>query len=138
MPLNTSIPAVQPALPRDFVPPCLLLLLREQAAHGYDLIERLGTLGIDGADPGRIYRSLRKLEERGFVHSAWAASNSGPQRRIYEITRAGREELHRRGRAFAAGRRYLDGFLSRYQEFVSLEASGEHDRPRREEPAVRR
>ena len=82
-------------LPRNFVRPCLLLLLREQPAHGYELLERLRPLGFTRDDPGRLYRALRALEQDGLVRSAWQPSSGGPDRRIYELTRRGTEELHR-------------------------------------------
>jgi PadR family transcriptional regulator PadR len=109
-----------PTLPRDFLTPCLLLLLREEPAHGYDLLERIRTLGFDGSDPGGLYRALRKLEQDGFVRSAWEPSQTGPQRRIYQITRTGMEELHRRTGGIAAAHEVLESFLSRYEEFVAL------------------
>lgn len=110
-----------PALPKSFLRPCLLLLLREQPAHGYELLERLRPLGFAGDDPGGLYRTLRALERDGLVHSAWEPSQSGPNRRIYELTRAGMEELHRRSKGLAQARSTLDIFLSRYGEFVALE-----------------
>lgn len=110
----------QPVLPKGFVRPSLMLLLREEPAHGYDLLERLGSLGFDRSDPGGLYRALRALEEDGFVHSAWESSASGPARRIYELTRAGKEELHEQAKGLAATQEVLGVFLSRYAEFVSL------------------
>lgn len=110
-----------PALPKSFLRPCLLLLLREQPAHGYELLERLRPLGFAGDDPGGLYRALRQLENDGLVHSAWEASRSGPDRRIYELTRAGMEELHRRSKSLVRARATLDVFLSRYGEFVALD-----------------
>lgn len=109
-----------PALPKNFLRPSLLLLLREQPAHGYELLERLKGLGFAGDDPGGLYRTLRALERDGFVHSAWEPSTTGPERRIYQLTRAGKKELHRRAKLLAASREVLDVFLSRYGEFVSL------------------
>jgi PadR family transcriptional regulator PadR len=109
-----------PALPKDFLRACLLLLLRERPAHGYDLLESARAFGFDGADPGGLYRTLRRLEDEEFVRSAWEPSDSGPQRRIYEITRAGMEELHRRAKAVAAAQEPVSRFLGRYEEFVAL------------------
>jgi poly-beta-hydroxybutyrate-responsive repressor len=110
----------EPALPRNFLRPALLLLLREHPAHGYDLLERLGPFGFERPDPGGLYRSLRSLEREGLVRSAWQPSGTGPDRRIYEITRAGGEELHRLAASLAAGHATLGAFLSRYSEFVAL------------------
>lgn len=116
------------SLPRNFLRPCILLLLREEPAHGYDLMERLRPLGFSRDDPGRLYRALRGLEEAGLVHSAWEPSQSGPDRRIYTPTRAGVEELHTYSRALADTRETLGFFLSRYEEFVAREPAA---RPRR-------
>ena len=108
------------ALPKNFLRPCLLLLLREQPAHGYDLLERLRPFGFDRSDPGGLYRALRRLESEGLVHSAWEPSDAGPDRRIYELTRAGMEELHDAAKALSEAREVLGAFLGRYEEFVSL------------------
>ena len=107
-------------LPKNFLRPCLLLLLREQPAHGYELLERLRALGFDRDDPGRLYRALRALEGEGLVRSSWERSESGPDRRTYELTRPGMEHLHESAAALEATRGLLDLFLSRYGEFVAL------------------
>ncbi len=112
-----------PILPKGFIRPCLLLLLRENPAHGYDLLERLGSFGFDRSDPGGLYRALRSLESEDMVRSVWESSTAGPDRRIYELTRAGMEELHRHARALAGTDDLLRIFLSRYAEFVSLPAA---------------
>jgi PadR family transcriptional regulator, regulatory protein PadR len=109
-----------PALTKNFLRPCLLLLLREEPAHGYDLLEKVQSLGFDGSDPGGLYRALRALEKEKLVRSVWEPSRTGPDRRTYEITRAGMEELHRSAKAIAAGQETVASFLSRYQEFVAL------------------
>ena len=118
---------VEPAalLPRNFVRPCVLLLLREQPAHGYELLERLRPLGFSREDPGRLYRALRGLERERLVQSAWEMSTAGPARRTYQLTRAGMEHLHEQARALADSRHALDVFLSRYSEFVALDPVGE-------------
>ena len=121
-----STEGVEPPLPRGFLRPAILLLLRERAAHGYDLIERLRALGFDRDDPGRLYRALRALEADGLVHSAWERSPGGPDRRVYELTRAGMEELHEQAKTLLETEKAVGTFLSRYSEFVALER-----RPRR-------
>jgi PadR family transcriptional regulator PadR len=108
-----------PPLPKNFIRPCLLLLLREQPAHGYDLLERLRPFGFARDDPGRLYRALRALEDEGLVHSAWEKSQAGPDRRIYELTRAGSEALHEEAKALALVSETLEAFLGRYEEFVA-------------------
>ena len=113
--------AVAPVLPRSFLRPCILLLLREAPAHGYDLLERLTTFGFTRSDPGGLYRALRALETEGLVRSAWEPSEAGPDRRIYTLTRTGMEALHEQAKALTATADVLRTFVSRYSEFVALE-----------------
>lgn len=101
-------------LPKDFLKPCLLLLLREGTAHGYELIERVEAFGFDHSDPGALYRALRRLESEGLVASIWEPSESGPPKRVYELTGAGVEELDRRASDLAEGERRVDAFIDRY------------------------
>lgn len=126
-----STDSAAPVLPRNFLRPCILLLLREEPAHGYDLMQRLRSFGFARDDPGRLYRALRALEEEGLVHSAWETSSSGPDRRSYELTRTGVEVLHAAATGLAEAAGVLDVFLTRYEEFVTM-------RPRRERARARR
>jgi len=118
-------------LPKNFLRPCLLLLLREQPAHGYDLLERLRPLGFNRDDPGRLYRALRALETDGLVRSVWEKSSSGPDRRMYELTRTGMEVLHDSATALMATDQILGVFLSRYSEFVALDSPAKRASSRR-------
>lgn len=106
---------VEGGLPRNFLRPCLLLLVSEQASYGYDLLERLGELSLAQTDPGTLYRLLRAMEREGLVVSAWETSSVGPARRIYEITDEGVDWLHAWAGALAESRRILTGFLQRYR-----------------------
>jgi PadR family transcriptional regulator PadR len=74
-----------------FLEPCLILLLHSNEAHGYELLEGLKQFGFDRnpVDSGTVYRSLRELEERGFVTSRWDTDGAGPARRMYQITGEG-------------------------------------------------
>ncbi len=79
-----------------YMKPSLLLALREgRARYGYDLLTIIQDYGfVQGkAPPGMVYRHLRQLEEEGFVRSAWETEDSGPARRVYEITAEGLEAL---------------------------------------------
>lgn len=100
--------------PKNFLRACLLLLLKEQPGHGYDLVERLKDFGFD-KDPGGVYRALRALERDGLLHSAWEASSAGPARRGYELTWEGEQVLAAWSAALAGSRAMLDRYLTRYQ-----------------------
>ena len=121
--MHTPVEVARRALPKNFPRPCVLLLLREHPAHGYELLERLQLLGFNRDDPGRLYRELRLLENGGLVHSAWEPSETGPDRRIYELTRGGMEALHVAAQSLATTNSIVEVFLSRYSEFVALDPS---------------
>jgi PadR family transcriptional regulator PadR len=101
-------------MPRDFLRDCLMLLLREREAHGYDLMVRLDPFGFDSSDPGAVYKVLRKLEGDGLVASRWESSHTGPRKRVYGLTELGLEALDRRAAELAEGERRIDAFLARY------------------------
>lgn len=111
MPADTDLARV--VLPKNFLRPCLLLLLHESPAHGYELRVRLRPLGFSRDDPGRLYRALRSLEAAKLVRSAWQTSSGGPDRRTYELTRAGEERLLEAAEELQAMHSVLDTFLSR-------------------------
>ena len=71
--------------------PAIVAALLREGGHGYDL--RKAIVGMtDGAvsvDAGGLYRTLRRMEEEGFVTSAWVEGDSGPQKREYELAAAG-------------------------------------------------
>jgi len=102
------------SLPKDFLRPCLLLLLREGEGHGYELAESLCAFGFDHSDPGALYRALRRLESEGLVESGWERSQSGPPKRVYALTERGIEALDQRATDLAEGERRIDAFLDRY------------------------
>lgn len=112
-------------LPKNFMQPCLLLLLHESPAHGYDLRERLRQLGVGGDDPGRMYRALRSLESAKLVRSAWRSSSGGPDRRTYELTRAGADRLREATAELQAMHGVVDGFLQRCDESLADAPTGD-------------
>ena len=100
-----------------FVEPSLLLLLRERPLHGYELLERLPELGLEGrVDIGNLYRLLRALEDEGLVSSEWSADLPGPAKRTYELTNQGRRLLDRWAEALRRAQGTIDNFLERYEE----------------------
>jgi PadR family transcriptional regulator, regulatory protein PadR len=101
---------------RHFIRPCLLLLLRQQPDHGYDLAQRLVPLGVEPCDAGGVYRTLRGLEAEGLVTSVWVPPESGPARRIYQLTGAGEQALAQEVQELAGTRATVDRFLRAYAQ----------------------
>jgi PadR family transcriptional regulator, regulatory protein PadR len=79
---------------KDFRTAWLLLLLRDGSSYGYELRRELDLRATD-LDPAVMYRTLRDMEQNGFITSHWMRSDAGPRRRVYDITDAGRDELAR-------------------------------------------
>ncbi len=99
----------------NFAQPRLMLALARKPAHGYELIELLSEEGGAAPDPGTFYRILRVLEEEGAVCSTWDTQNTGPARRVYELTDQGVEYLHTWAVTIRGIRQSLDQFLSDYE-----------------------
>jgi DNA-binding PadR family transcriptional regulator len=74
----------------------LLALLAKEPAHGYELKARLEqTFGEAYPSPniGQIYMTLQRLERAGLVCSQDVVQSDRPNKRVYELTEAGREEV---------------------------------------------
>jgi poly-beta-hydroxybutyrate-responsive repressor len=99
-----------------FLEPTLLLLLSEQPAHGYELVDRVAEI-VPGERPelGGLYRVLRALEEDGLVKSEWDAAAPGPAKRRYELTSAGRELLRAWAKALKQTQVVVDAFIERLE-----------------------
>jgi len=100
--------------PKNFLRPCLLLLLKESPAHGYELLERLREFDVD-KDPGGLYRTLRAMEHESLVASAWEPSFTGPDRRRYALTANGERWLETSAQTLEDTARVLDRYLARYR-----------------------
>ncbi len=74
----------------------LLGLLDKEPAHGYELKqlldERLGQLSPP-VNIGQIYTTLRRLERDGLVRSAEVSQHDRPDKRVFELTDQGRDDL---------------------------------------------
>ncbi|HEY9413755.1 MAG TPA: helix-turn-helix transcriptional regulator [Pseudonocardia sp.] len=102
--------------PRNFLQPCLLLLLRERSDHGYDLVNRLRVLHAVDGDAGAVYRALRGLEKAGMVRSSWQTSDAGPARRTYQVTPLGVAMLEHQVDVLDQTHRVLHLFRLRYEQ----------------------
>jgi transcriptional regulator len=63
--------------------------------HGFGIARRIEQIA-DGAlslNQGTIYPALLRLEQRGWIKSAWGASENNRRARFYAITAKGRKQL---------------------------------------------
>lgn len=63
--------------------------------HGYGLARRIEqvTQGGLSLNQGTIYPALLRLEQKGWIKSAWGTSENNRRARFYSITAAGRRQL---------------------------------------------
>ena len=74
----------------------LLALLANGPAHGYELKQAMeqqfGSV-LPPLNAGQIYTTLSRLERDGLVDDDPVAQNGRPNKRVYQLTEAGRMEL---------------------------------------------
>ncbi|MEO5939739.1 MAG: helix-turn-helix transcriptional regulator [Candidatus Limnocylindrales bacterium] len=109
----------------SFFRACILLLLAEQPAHGYDVLERLTRFGFDSGDSGWLYRTLRAYEREKVLDSTWQISASGPPRRVYSLTDHGRDLLDAWAGSLRSSRRGIDEFLDRHGRALAPQTPGD-------------
>lgn len=76
----------------------VLGLLADERLYGYELLERFRERNLDLLiDVGRasVYQALRRLEQDGLVAGKAQDGREGPDRRVFKITRSGRERLRK-------------------------------------------
>ena len=75
----------------------ILLGMLHDPASGYDLKQEFerSVRHFWFAELSQIYPALKKLEERGLLRSERMPSSRGPDRRVFETTDAGRQQLER-------------------------------------------
>ncbi|MEK7281073.1 MAG: helix-turn-helix transcriptional regulator [Chloroflexota bacterium] len=103
-------------VPRDFLTPWLLLLLRNWNMHGYQLMQMMSISGLAAFDPTTVYRALRRLEEEGLIISGWETGDSGPAKRVYSLTEEGEKFLQTCTSVLKQYQGVLDRFFELYAE----------------------
>lgn len=74
----------------------LLALLAKEPAHGYELKSHLEQIFGEAYTPpniGQIYLTLQRLERAGLVRGQDVVQATRPNKRVYELTAAGREAV---------------------------------------------
>ena len=91
----------------------LLAVLADGPAHGYAVIAGLRDRSDGAFDllEGTVYPALHKLEQAGFVASAWESA-SGRRRRVYTLTPQGRAALQQQRSSWLSFARGMQAVLS--------------------------
>src|SRR5215472_4911571 len=71
--------------------------------HGFGLAKRIQQTSGGALDlnQGTLYPALLRLEQRGWIASAWGASDHNRRARFYELTKAGRKQIAREEQQWA-------------------------------------
>jgi len=73
----------------------VLAVLADEDGYGYDIVRRMRAGGLEDVGDASVYGTLRRLYAAGALTSYVVPSESGPHRKYYGITPAGRAELKR-------------------------------------------
>ncbi len=90
---------------------CLLAVMGEGPAYGYEMTKRLRARGLSIVGEGSIYPLLGRLERDGLVETRRAASNGGPPRKYYSLSPDGEREFEAGVREWQTARDAVDGAL---------------------------
>jgi len=73
----------------------LKILSRRPGLHGYAIMTAIKEMSEDVLRPeeGSLYPALHRMEEAGWVKATWVTKDTGRRARMYEMTKAGAEQL---------------------------------------------
>ena len=73
----------------------VLKTLQAGPQHGYGIAVRLQQLSADvlQVEEGSLYPALYRMDQRGWIASAWGVSDNNRRARFYRLTAAGRRQL---------------------------------------------
>lgn len=110
------------ALLRRVLEPAVLMRLRDQELHGYDLAKDIGDwlpMAV-AVDTTTLYRLLDQLETEGALDSRWEAGDGGG-RRVYRLTGQGRGRLEAWRHSVERDRARMDRWLERFSEAPGID-----------------
>ena len=83
---------IMAALQRASLPMLILDVLAVAPRHGYGVSQALVSAGLQPIKGAQLYPALVRLEDQGSILARWEQSESGPARKVYELTAAGRAQ----------------------------------------------
>jgi PadR family transcriptional regulator, regulatory protein PadR len=88
---------------------CVLALLAREDSYAYEIASRLTDAMNMGE--GTIYPLMRRMQGEGLVETYLVESSSGPSRKYYRLTPAGRDALASQGAEWSAFTRAVDAIV---------------------------
>jgi PadR family transcriptional regulator PadR len=71
----------------------MLQVIGQGEVYGYQIVQRLKGLGLDGIAEGTVYTVLARIERKRLVSIERRQSTIGPPRKFYSLNSRGRQEL---------------------------------------------
>ena len=73
----------------------ILQTLESGPQHGLRIAQRIRSKSEDllKVEAGSLYPALHRLEDQGWLRSAWMVSEKGQRAKYYSLTRSGRRQL---------------------------------------------
>lgn len=97
---------------------CVLALLARQDSYSYEIASRLSD--SIGMGEGTIYPLMRRMQSDGLVETYLVESSSGPSRKYYRLTAAGRSALEGQTEEWRAFTRAVEALISRSEAEAGL------------------
>jgi transcriptional regulator len=82
-------------IPQGTLDMLILRILSLEPAHGYAIARRIQQISreVVHVNQGSLYPALHRLEQKGWLKSAWRQSDTGREAKFYSLTRAGHTQL---------------------------------------------
>jgi PadR family transcriptional regulator len=86
--------------------------------HGYGIARRIEQTSANHlvVNYGTLYPALLKLEQEGFIASAWGVSDNNRKAKFYRLTRAGRKQVEKETREWERTTAILARFFEQKAE----------------------
>ena len=101
--------AIEIQLKKGALELCVLALLSKQDNYAYEIASRLAD--AIGMGEGTIYPLMRRLQSDGLVETYLAESPSGPPRKYYRLTEAGKTSFTSQRGAWNSFSKAVQGIL---------------------------
>ena len=102
--------AIEIQLKKGALELCVLALLHQHDSYAYDIAARLAD--AIGMGEGTIYPLMRRMQTDGLVETYLVESPSGPSRKYYRLTQAGRTALDAQAAEWKSFTRAVDAVVS--------------------------
>ncbi|ADE36794.1 PadR family transcriptional regulator [Methanohalophilus mahii] len=96
----------------------ILRVVCQEPLHGYGIVKAIEELseGRHIIKSGTMYTTLRRMEKEGLLESFWERSDTGPDKRMYKVTRDGRKHLKEWLEMLMERKRMMEKILLFYEQ----------------------